>query len=45
MESRAELTDDETSLTAASDLAPRRALEAGVEFIDENGAVDAACVV
>ena len=35
---RAELTDAETSLTAANELAVRRALEAaGVEFIDENG--------
>jgi transcriptional regulator with XRE-family HTH domain len=35
---RAELTDDETSMTAANDVAVRRALEAaGVEFIDENG--------
>jgi hypothetical protein len=35
---RAELADDETSLTAANDLAVRRALEAaGVIFIDENG--------
>ena len=35
---RAELTDDETSMTAANDLAVRRALEAaGVEFIDRNG--------
>jgi len=35
---RAELTDNETSLTAANDLAIRRALEAaGVEFIEENG--------
>ena len=35
---RAELTDAETSMTAANDLAIRRALEAaGVEFIDENG--------
>jgi hypothetical protein len=35
---RAELTDRETSMTAANDLAVRRALEsAGVEFIDENG--------
>jgi hypothetical protein len=35
---RAELTDDETSMTAANDLAVRRALEAaGVEFIDQNG--------
>jgi transcriptional regulator with XRE-family HTH domain len=35
---RAELTEDETSLTAANDLAVRRALEAaGVEFIDGNG--------
>jgi hypothetical protein len=34
----AELTDGETSMTAANDLAVRRALElAGVEFIDENG--------
>ena len=35
---RAELTDRETSMTAANDLAVRRALEnAGVEFIDGNG--------
>jgi hypothetical protein len=35
---RAELTDGETSMTAANDLAVRAALEAaGVEFIDENG--------
>ena len=35
---RAELTDGETSMTAANGLAVRRALEAaGVEFIDENG--------
>jgi hypothetical protein len=35
---RAELTDDETSMTAANDIAVRRALEAaGVEFIDQNG--------
>jgi hypothetical protein len=35
---RAELTEVETSMTAANDLAVRRALEtAGVEFIDENG--------
>jgi hypothetical protein len=35
---RAELTDGETSMTAANDLAVRRALEAaGVEFIEENG--------
>jgi transcriptional regulator with XRE-family HTH domain len=35
---RAELKKNETSLTAANDLAIRRALEAaGVEFIDENG--------
>jgi ribosome-binding protein aMBF1 (putative translation factor) len=35
---RAELTDHQTSMTAANDLAVRRALEiAGVEFIDENG--------
>src|SRR6516162_905326 len=35
---RAELTDYETSMTTANDLAVRRALEAaGVDFIDENG--------
>jgi transcriptional regulator with XRE-family HTH domain len=35
---RAELADHATSLTAANELAIRRALEdAGVEFIDENG--------
>jgi transcriptional regulator with XRE-family HTH domain len=35
---RAELSDGETSMTAANDLAVRRALEnGGVEFIDENG--------
>jgi transcriptional regulator with XRE-family HTH domain len=35
---RAELAEDETSMTAANDLAVRRALEAaGIEFIDENG--------
>ena len=35
---RAELAERETSMTAANDLAVRRALEvAGVEFIDENG--------
>jgi hypothetical protein len=35
---RAELADDETSLTVANDSAVRRALEgAGVEFINENG--------
>lgn len=35
---RAELTEKETSLTAANELAVRRALEAaGVEFIEENG--------
>ena len=35
---RAEVADDETSLTAANELAIRRALEAAdVEFIDENG--------
>ena len=35
---RAELTEEETSMTAANDLAVRRTLEAaGVEFIDENG--------
>jgi hypothetical protein len=36
---RAELTQGETSMTTANDLAVRRALEAaGVMFIDENGA-------
>jgi len=35
---RAEVADAQTSLTAANDLAVRRALEAaGVEFIDEDG--------
>jgi transcriptional regulator with XRE-family HTH domain len=35
---RAELAENETSMTAANDLAVRRAFErAGVEFIDENG--------
>jgi transcriptional regulator with XRE-family HTH domain len=35
---RAELTESETSMTAANDQAVRRALEAaGVEFIDQNG--------
>jgi hypothetical protein len=35
---RAELTEGETSMTTANNLAVRRALEAaGVEFIDENG--------
>src|SRR4051812_13566183 len=35
---RAELTEGETSMTTANDLAVRRALEtAGVEFIDEDG--------
>jgi hypothetical protein len=35
---RAELAEDETSMTAPNDLSVRRALEAaGVEFIDENG--------
>jgi transcriptional regulator with XRE-family HTH domain len=35
---RAELAKGETSMTAANDLAIRRALEAaGVEFIDEDG--------
>jgi hypothetical protein len=35
---RAELTESQTSLTAANGLAIRRALEAaGVEFIKENG--------
>jgi len=32
------LSDGETSMTAANDLAVRRALElAGIEFIEENG--------
>jgi hypothetical protein len=35
---RAELTESETSVTAANNQAIRRALEAaGVEFMDENG--------
>jgi hypothetical protein len=35
---RAELTEDETSMTAPNDLSIRRALEsAGIEFIDDNG--------
>jgi hypothetical protein len=35
---RAEVAEQETQLTAANELAIRRALEAaGVEFIDENG--------
>jgi transcriptional regulator with XRE-family HTH domain len=35
---RAELTDKETLMNAANDLAIRHALEAaGIEFIDENG--------
>ena len=35
---RAELTENETSMTVANDMVVRRALEAaGVEFIDENG--------
>ena len=35
---RAELTERETSMTTANDLAVRRALEAGgVQIIDENG--------
>ena len=35
---RAELRDQETSMTVANDLAVRRALEmAGIVFIDENG--------
>jgi transcriptional regulator with XRE-family HTH domain len=35
---RAELAEDETSMTTANGLAVRDALEsAGVEFIDENG--------
>jgi hypothetical protein len=35
---RAELSEDETSMTAANDVSVRRAFEsAGVEFIDGNG--------
>ena len=35
---RAELAENETSMTMPNDIAVRRALEtAGVEFIDENG--------
>ncbi len=35
---RAEAADETTTLTAANELAIRRALEAaGIEFIDENG--------
>ena len=35
---RAELSEDETSMTAANDLSVRRAFEsAGVEFIEGNG--------
>ena len=35
---RAELSEGDTSMTVANNLAVRRALElAGVEFIDENG--------
>jgi hypothetical protein len=35
---RAEVAEEDISLTAANELAVRRALEAaGVEFIDENG--------
>jgi len=35
---RAEIAEGEISMTAANDLAVRRALEAaGVEFLDENG--------
>ena len=35
---RAEVAEEETSLTAANELSIRRALEtAGIEFIDENG--------
>ena len=42
---RAELSEDETSMTPASDLAVRRALEAaGVEFIDGNGRGPGVCL-
>ena len=42
---RAELAEGETSMTAANDLAVRRALEAaGVEFIDENGSGPGVCL-
>ena len=42
---RAELSERETVLTTANDLAIRRALEAaGVEFIDENGRGPGVCL-
>jgi hypothetical protein len=42
---RAENSQNETSMTAANDLAIRRALEAaGVEFIDENGSGPGVCL-
>jgi hypothetical protein len=42
---RAELTEAQTSMPTANDLAVRRALEAaGVEFIDERGDLACACV-
>ncbi len=38
LDRRAELAEQETTMTVANDLAVRRVLEAaGVEFIDENG--------
>ena len=42
---RAELSEAKTSLTAANEMAIRRALElAGVEFIDENGGGPGVCL-
>ena len=42
---RAELADQDTSMTTANNLAVRRALEAaGVEFIDENGSGPGVCL-
>jgi transcriptional regulator with XRE-family HTH domain len=42
---RAELADQDTSMTTANDSAVRRALEAaGVEFIDENGSGPGVCL-
>ncbi len=42
---RAELADQDTSMTTANEFAVRRALEeAGVEFIDENGSGPGVCL-
>jgi hypothetical protein len=42
---RAEIAEEGTSLTAANDLAIRRALEAaGVEFIEKNGSGPGVCL-